>query len=141
MFYSMGNAKIILKREKTLWAHRLSKYYIHIDGINDALANGEEKEFQVPAGTHQVSVEARVQQIEKSPTLTLDIAEGETVHLICGPKDAFKRALPGATKHALIGRGGLVGGLIGGLVVGVASGLASKKEPKESFGIYLKLKE
>src|SRR3989344_8567418 len=105
----MNNSKIILKREKKAWVHRFAKYQVHIDGLTDSIANGEEKEFQITAGRHYVSLEVKIGwETERSQILTVDVGENETVRLVCKPQGtvgkiiAPKFGIAGALIHGAI---------------------------------------
>ena len=67
--------KLIIKRTSE-WSNRMRKIGIYLDGVKlDVISNGETKEFEVNQGIH--SLKSRIDWCG-SPTINLDIKEGET---------------------------------------------------------------
>ncbi len=83
-------ARIRLMRKRSRWKDALRKYRVLLDGnVVAKIKNGEERVFDVEAGTHEVYLKV---DWGKSPILELDLAPGEQATLVADAGQVF----PGA---------------------------------------------
>jgi hypothetical protein len=77
-------AQIHVDRVANLWIDRARAYKVVVDGqpIGD-IRRGESKTFDVPAGAHEVNMKI---DWALSPVVALDLPEGGSARLECGPR-------------------------------------------------------
>jgi hypothetical protein len=79
-----GRGVIRLYRQRGFYRDHVRRYWVRIDGSPvSQIADGEARDFSVPAGDHRVRL--TIDWIFSSREVTLTVREGEVAELTCRP--------------------------------------------------------
>ena len=95
-------AEIIVSRPDEAWANRFRSYKVFVDGKAAAsLGRGQESTIEVTAGRH--SLRATLDW-GSSPTVEVELAEGDRAYVLCQSGFKFSLARPRALLYITIWR-------------------------------------
>ena len=84
-------ARIVVRRPKGGYRDLLRSYRIEIDGVRvGRISRGQEVEFSVSPGTHQVRAAI---DWSGSPVVQVDVADGGTARLVVAPAGSAATAI------------------------------------------------